>query len=75
MQIQGYFDLRFEAVKEAFAALFTPAGNVTDAANTIAIASGSFTDLSANPGTGGQSDVDSGLLRTRAWFDSIRTTR
>ncbi len=25
--------------------------------------------------TGGQSDVDSGLLRTRAWFDSIRTTR
>ena len=22
MQIQGYFDLRFEAVKEAFAALF-----------------------------------------------------
>lgn len=25
--------------------------------------------------TGGQSDVDSGLLRTRAWFDSIRAAR
>lgn len=25
--------------------------------------------------TGGQSDVDSGLPRTRAWFDSIRTAR
>lgn len=25
--------------------------------------------------TGGQSDVDSGLLRTRAWFDSIQTVR
>lgn len=24
---------------------------------------------------GGQSDVDAGLQRTRAWFDSIRTTR
>jgi hypothetical protein len=25
--------------------------------------------------TGGQSDVDAGLLRTRAWFDSIRAAR
>lgn len=25
--------------------------------------------------TGGQSDVDSGLRRTRAWFDSIRAAR
>ncbi len=25
--------------------------------------------------TGGQSDVDSGLLRTRTWFDSIRAAR
>ncbi|KRQ24610.1 MULTISPECIES: hypothetical protein [Mycobacteroides] len=25
--------------------------------------------------TGGQSDVDSGLLRTRAWFNSIRAAR
>lgn len=25
--------------------------------------------------TGGQSDVDSGLLRTRAWFDSVRAAR
>ena len=25
--------------------------------------------------TGGQSDVDSGLPRTRAWFDSIRAVR
>lgn len=25
--------------------------------------------------TGGQSDVDSGLQRTRAWFDSIRAAR
>lgn len=25
--------------------------------------------------TGGQSDVDSGLPRTRAWFDSIRAAR
>ncbi|TDK89953.1 hypothetical protein [Mycolicibacterium mucogenicum] len=25
--------------------------------------------------TGGQSDADAGLQRTRAWFDSIRTAR
>ncbi|MGN7779292.1 hypothetical protein ACTJJE_07205 [Mycolicibacterium sp. 22603] len=25
--------------------------------------------------TGGQSDVESGLLRTRTWFDSIRAAR
>ncbi|MCC6827536.1 MAG: S8 family serine peptidase [Novosphingobium sp.] len=38
-------------------ALFTPGSNITDAANMIAIASGSFTDLSGNPGAGGQSAV------------------
>lgn len=38
-------------------AVFTPGSNITDAANIIAIANGSYTDISLNPGTGGQSDA------------------
>jgi len=36
-------------------ATFTPASGLTDTANTISVADGSFTDFAANPGTGATS--------------------
>ena len=48
MQIQGYFDLRFEAVRDAFAALFDNPGE-RGAALCVQIAGETVVDLWAGP--------------------------